>query len=128
VIRTRQGSRVLIVRLVDSNNDGLAASLAIAFRRKRARLRLVAGRSLLVEAGLKVAAAILRGGRRRPRTLSHELGPSGRSRAFRDGAELHESRCESGVVVAAGRAGVAAGDHLAWFVIDAAAEMDLAPF
>jgi hypothetical protein len=51
LIRTRQGSRVLIDPLLDTNNDGVAASLAIAFRRKRAWLQLVARRSLLVRRG-----------------------------------------------------------------------------
>src|SRR5829696_5972993 len=43
-IRTRQASRVLIDPLRDSHDDGVAASLAIAFRRKRAWLRVAATR------------------------------------------------------------------------------------
>ena len=49
-IRTRQGSRVLIDPLLDPNDDGVGASLATAFRRKRAWLQLFARRSLLVVA------------------------------------------------------------------------------
>jgi hypothetical protein len=48
LIRTRQGSRVLIDPLLASNDDGVAASLATALRRKRAWLHFVARRSLLV--------------------------------------------------------------------------------
>jgi hypothetical protein len=48
LIRTRQGSRVLVDPLLASNDDGVAASLATALRRKRAWLQFVARRSLLV--------------------------------------------------------------------------------
>jgi hypothetical protein len=57
LIRTRQGSRVLIDPLRASNNNGVAAPLAIAFRRKRAWLQLVAQRSLLVPSRRLVGVA-----------------------------------------------------------------------
>jgi hypothetical protein len=56
LIRTRRGSRVLIDPLLESNNDGVADFLAIAFRRKRARLHSFAGRSLLVRRELLTPA------------------------------------------------------------------------
>jgi transposase len=39
-----------------------------------------------------------------------------------------ESHCEQGFSVAAGCEGLVAADHLAWFVIEAVKEMDLAAF
>ena len=47
-------------------------------------------------------------------------------RRFGDGAELHRVRSRAGSVVAAEPARVVGGGHLAWFVLDPVAEVDLA--